>query len=258
MPAVRPLGHAAAIRRHVSDLGAISARITEWMPPRLDDPWHAPFFLAVALSSGAALLCVLRRRPVPLGPLAAVLFFSWSGARHARMSGYAAAAAIPLLLAFLDSAREKERPRAAAALLAALAAFSLWCGTRYGLGRSVFNDHFLPVSAAEFLASRPAPKRLYNPWGWGGYLGWRLPPAWRVYQDGRYLFHGLLAEEGAALESPEAWQAFLDRKGIDVALMENAPLLVDGRPYHEAYMPRSRWTLRHKDGRALVFERRAR
>jgi hypothetical protein len=187
-----------------------------------------------------------------------VLFFSWSGARHARMTGYAAAAAVPLLLAFHDAAREKARPRAAAVVLAVLAAFSLWCGSRYGLGRALFNDHFLPVEAAEFLDRRPSPRRLYNPWGWGGYLGWRLGGFGRaVYQDGRYIFHGLLAEEAAALESPEAWQAFLDRKGIDVALMENAPMFVDGRPYHEAYMPRARWTLRHEDVRALVFERRA-
>ncbi len=251
-----PLGQAETIRRHVSDLSAISARITEWMPPRLDDPWHAPYFLAVLAAFAAALLLVRRRGPVPAAPLLALLFFSWSGSRHARMTGFAAALAVPLALAFLSGARVKERSRAAVLLLAACAAFSLWCGTLYGLGRTAFNAHFLPERAADYLAARPPAERLYNPWGWGGYLGWRLPRGWRVYQDGRYLFHDLLAEEAEALESPRAWNEFLDRRRIDVALLQNAPLFVEGRPWHEAYMDRARWRLVHEDARALVFERR--
>lgn len=249
-----PLGHASVILRHVNDLDAISARIVEWMPPRLDDPWHAPYFVSILSALAAALLLVRRRERVPLGPLAALLFFAWSGARHARMTGMAAAAAVPFLLAFRAGARP--RPRAALALGAACLAFSLWCGARYGLGRTVFNDHALPVAAADYLEKSPelAARRLYNPWGWGGYLAWRLGTP--IYQDGRYLFHSQLAEESAALESPAAWQAFLESRRIGVVLLQNAPLFVEGRPWHEAYMPRSRWELRREDARSLVFVRR--
>ncbi|MCR4297074.1 MAG: hypothetical protein NUW21_16200, partial [Elusimicrobia bacterium] len=78
-----------------------------------------------------------------------------------------------------------------------------------------------------------------------------------VFQDGRYLFHDLLPETSDALSSPADWGAFLNRRGLDLVLMENAPLLVDGRPYHLAYFPRAGWALVYRDGKSLLFARRA-
>lgn len=251
------------IWRHAQDAGLIGLRISEWRAIRLDDPWHWPFWLALLLSFGAALRALRRRERPPLGPLAALLFFAFSASRHARMSAYFVACAVPLAAAFLKEAGVRESPAhkaARAALLAACAWFSLWAALGYGLGRKVFNDHFVPRGAAEFLA-REAPelprRALYNPWGWGGYLGWRLYPDYLVFQDGRYLFHDLLAETGDALASPADWAAFLDRRGLDLVLMENAPLAVEGRPYHLVYFPRSAWALVYRDRQALLFARRA-
>lgn len=251
------------IWRHAQDAALIGARISEWRTIRLDDPWHWPFWTALFTAFGAALLSLRRGRRPPLGPLGALLFFAFSASRHARMSAYFLACAVPLIICLLGEAGVKDGRgprRAGAAALAVFAFFSLWAGHAYGLGRTVFNDHFLPRDAAEFLA-REAPKlprrALYNPWGWGGYLGWRLYPDYLVFQDGRYLFHDLLAETGDALASPADWTTFLDRRGIDLALMENAPLAVEGRPYHLAYFPRADWALVYRDGKALLFARRA-
>ncbi|MEE8424813.1 MAG: hypothetical protein V3S11_03245, partial [Elusimicrobiota bacterium] len=62
---------------------------------------------------------------------------------------------------------------------------------------------------------------------------------------------------------------FLDRYGIEVAMMENLPLELpsrrvypDGssrmmrRPYYLSYMPRERWALVFWDRKALIFVRR--
>ena len=87
-------------------------------------------------------------------------------------------------------------------------------------------------------------------------MGFHQSEALRVFQDGRYIFHPLLMEAGEAARSPGAWQDFLDRHGIDAALMENLPLKVDGRPYHVSYMPRKKWTPICSDDRALLFRRR--
>lgn len=251
------------IWRHARESEILGAAITEWRAVRLDDPWHWPFWLALFAAFGAALLSLRRGRRPPLGPLGAILFFAFSASRHARMSAYFIACGVPLIVFLLGEAGVEDGPgprRARAALIAVLAAFSLWAGRAYGLGRTVFNEHFLPRGAAEFLA-REAPalprRALYNPWGWGGYLGWRLYPDYLVFQDGRYLFHDLLPVTQDALSSPEDWGAFLDRRGLDLVLMENAPLLVEGRPYHLAYFPRADWALVYRDGKALLFARRA-
>ncbi len=254
----------SVIWRHWRDSGNIGLRLSEWRAIRFDDPWHWPFWVALFSACGAALLALRRGRRPPLGPLAAVLFFGFAASRHSRMAAYAVACCVPLSVAFLkDSVRGRAllRPWAAGAVIAVCGAFSLYCSLGYGFGRTAFNDHFLPRRAAEFLALQTAelPRRgLYNPWGWGGYLGWRLHPDWLVFQDGRYLFHDLLKETGDALASPADWQAFLDRRAIDLALMENLPLFEEstGLPYHVAFMPRARWALVYQDERALVFARR--
>ncbi|MBI2387558.1 MAG: hypothetical protein HYV14_16345 [Elusimicrobia bacterium] len=255
----------AVIWRHWQDAGNISVRLSEWRAIRLDDPWHWPFWLALLGACGAALLALRARRRPALGPLAAVLFFGFAASRHSRMAAYSVACSVPLIAAFLKDAgvaASPSRRRLAWALAAGLGAFSLYCALLYGFGRTPFNDHFVPRRAAEFLASQAGdlPRRaLYNPWGWGGYLGWRLHPDYLVFQDGRYLFHDLLVETGDALASPADWQAFLDRRGIDLALMENLPLIDAATmlPYHAAYMPRERWALVYADGQALLFARRA-
>lgn len=250
---------------HWRDSGNIGLRLSEWRPVRFDDPWHWPFWTALFSACGAALLCLRARRRPPLGPLAAVLFFGFAASRHSRMAAYAVACCVPLTVAFLkDSVRGRAllRPWGAGCVIAVFGAFSLHCSLGYGFGRTAFNDHFIARGAAEFLAAQTPelPRRnLYNPWGWGGYLGWRLHPGWLVFQDGRYVFHDLLKETGDALASPADWQAFLDRRAIDIALMEDLPLFEEstGLPYHVAFMPRERWALVYRDGRALVFARRA-
>lgn len=270
------LAHFKVIWRHWQDMGNIRVRISEWKSLRLDDPWHWPFWIALLSATGAALLLLRRRRWLPLGPLAALLFFGFSASRHSRMAAYCVACAVPLIVYFLNEAGAAAGTAARrwllTASLAAFGAFALSCSLKYGFPRATFNDHALPRRAAEFLASEAAglPRRgLYNPWGWGGYLGWRLHPGFLVFQDGRYLFHDLLKETGDALASPAAWQGFLGRHGVDLALMENAPLRAEAirtypdgstkafwRPYYLDFMPREGWALVYWDEKALIFARR--
>jgi len=265
------------IWRHWQDMQHIQGRISEWRGIRLDDPWHWPFWIALASASGAALLMLRRGRRPALGPLAALLFFGFTASRHSRMAAYSVTCAVPLLVHFLGEAglqaRTALRRGLLTALLCAAGAFTLTCSLKYGFTRAFFNDHFLPRAAAEFLARgvpEPSKRVLYNPWGWGGYLGWRLPPGFLVFQDGRYLFHDLLAEGSDALQDPVLWQAFLNRRGVDLALMENVPLRAEStraypdgstrtfwRPYYLSYMPVSDWALVYWDDKALLFARRA-
>ncbi len=254
------LANAEVLWRHWKDMGNIGVRISEWRGIRLDDPWFWPFWIALLCGCGSALLLLRRGRRPPLGPLASLLFFGFTASRHSRMAGYSVACSVPLAVAFLRAASEPARNRLKAACLVVFACYSLASSLQYGFGRKIFNDHFIPRAAAEFLAgqARELPRRgLYNPWGWGGYLGWRLYPDYLVFQDGRYLFHDLLEETGDALSDPQSWQDFLARRRIDLALMENAPLLIDGRPYHLSYMPRTEWALVYRDEKALIFARRA-
>lgn len=252
--------------------GAELAFIREWLPA---DPvnrwrWVELALIPASLAAGAA-AWRKGRRPhlVPSLVLAALVV---AGLRHARLMVYVVAAGVPLAAGWASGAGLKLGRSAATGLALALGLWTAWLGREYGLGTRVFEPRFAPERTAEYLFEERAAlaaKRLYNPWGWGGYLGWRLAPAYRVFQDGRYLFHSLLSEGAKAVASPEAWQSFLASRGIEVAVLENIPLMLpstrvypDGteksipRPYHVFYMPRERWALVHFDDKALVFARR--
>ena len=109
------------------------------------------------------------------------------------------------------------------------------------------------MAAADFVAGEALEfrrRRVYNEWGWGGYLARRFPDEFRVFMDGRYIFHPLLAASAEAERSPEAWQAFLDRWSVDW-------VIVADRRTADPYFKRSEWALVHRDGTARVLVRRS-
>jgi len=136
-----------------------------------------------------------------------------------------------------------------------------------------FNDRYIPVLATRFLErekSALASHNFYNDQhGWGGYLAYELHPDYRIFQDGRYIFHPLLKEAADAIKDPAVWEKFLDHHQIEVAVMENVPRLMetnrlypDGsirvflRPYYIVYMTKTLWALVYWDDKALIFVRR--
>lgn len=250
---------------HASDMDVISQHIKEWAGIRLDNPWHWPYWALLLAGFAAALAEVRRQHGIALAPLGALLYYAFSAARHARMSSFFGVLAAPLAVHWaLESGLLPREPggrqrRLMTLLAVSSAAFCLAVGLRLGCFRTTFNDLFLPTQAVEYLERekpRLAGKKLFNPWHWGGYIGWKLYPDFKVFQDGRYIFHPLLAEAQEGMESPQTWAAFLDRHQIEVVLLEDRPILIQGEPYFHVYMPPSRWDLLHRDGKALIFTRK--
>lgn len=264
----------SALWEHGRDAALLRGLILEWGPAGWGRLSHVGAW-SVTAAAGAAVLVCARRGRLPAAPELFALALAAAALRHVRLSGYGAAL-MPLAAAAAARAAhglwESDRPRrlaagvCAAALALALAAARPW---RVGLG--VYDPALVCEVAAAWLAEHRelAGLKMYNPWSWGGYLGWRLGRP--VYQDGRYLFHALLAEQAGAVVSPEAWQALLERRGVELAVLEDVPLTrpsrwvaADGRetpverPYYVSYMPRERWALVWTDGTALVFVRRDR
>ncbi|MBI2362714.1 MAG: hypothetical protein HYV15_04960 [Elusimicrobia bacterium] len=264
----------AVLWEHARASDALRGLILEWGPLGLAKASHLGAWSVVAAAFGATLLCAARGR-LPALPELFALALAASTARHARLAGYAAAAAPLLAVAAARAVHglwEQSLPRrGAAAFCAAALALALSAARPWGLAGGPYDPALVPTETASWLALRPELKGLrpYNPWSWGGYLSRRLGV--RVYQDGRYLFHGLLAEQKQAAASPESWQAFLERTGAEVVLLENLPRMLPStftdkaglesrveRPYYQSYMPRERWALVWFDAAALVFVRRDR
>ncbi|MBI3547570.1 MAG: hypothetical protein HY078_00820 [Elusimicrobia bacterium] len=264
---------------HGRDVGSLAPYISEWGALSFDNPWHWPAWVVLLGSFAAGALYARRRKDIALAPTAALLLCGATSFQHVRLGSYFATLAVPLAFGWLSRsgvlpATPRVRVRVAlASLSAACAAYVFWWGSHFGLFQTAYDDRFAPTGAAAFLERNKDEARglsLYNPWGWGGYLGWRLYPDYFVFQDGRYIFHSLLIEAAKATGDPAAWQAFLEGRSVDLALMENAPAYVEGtrthadgtgvrlrRPYYVSFMPKDRWALIYWDEKALLFARRA-
>lgn len=239
-------------------LDPVRVGVAEWGPLSMRRPFNWP--LAAELAAGAVVIWRARRLEPALAAAAAALTFATLFS--ARFNAFWAAAAVPLLAAAIPA-------KAALVVLSVLLAAALpivkW-------GRP-YQDVFVARRAAEFVVSERAafePLRLFNTYEWGGYLGWRLGPERRVYGDGRYLFHGQLAELQDALTGAQPMAAFLARNGLDALLIRNYPTRLPGvrvypdgtrrelrRPWYVTYLPRERWALVWWDEKALVFVDRA-
>ena len=278
---LQPGGPAAfeVLWRHWRDMSGLSALILEWAAPSWSNSWHWPFF-ACAGGAAAAFLALLasRRRPAA-APAAAVVLFGVLAARHVRLALFFDLLAVPAAAGWLaQSARADARVRAfarrAAGALAALScAYTLFLAARARAFTRLVRPVMAP-QAAQFLLDQRAVlggRAVYShAWGWGGYLGWRLYPAYRVFADGRYIFDAEMLESRRAQAGPANWADFLAREKLDVVLLERSgPYLPttrvypDGtsrpiaRPYWAVFMPRERWALVEWDEQALLFVRRA-
>ena len=259
--------------RHWREGEALSRHIAEWRPMTAENPLHWPFWAALALLGLALLAAALKARGARRLPWAPVLAAAFSGAAalsHARLSVYFA----PLSVLALGSlACEGLLPEARAlsrswiAAFAAAALYLAWAMPHLSWDR-IYDERFIPRRAAEFLSQQRdvvEPLRVYNQWQWGGYLAWRLRPWYKVFEDGRYIFHPQLEESARAMASAQAWGEFLKERGLDAALLPNLGTLFETRsggktvprPWHESYMPAARWALVYRDEKALFFVSRS-
>ncbi|MBI4059815.1 MAG: hypothetical protein HY403_00135 [Elusimicrobia bacterium] len=253
----------AAIAAHGDD--SIGRFVREWGPVDWRSPFQRP--LIPALFVGAAAARAAWPRAPALAMSAGALAFAT--AASARFSVCFAAAAV----ACLAAAWPRARASWAAAGLAAATVLIAGASARAAWGRA-FSDAYVARRAVDFVVAERAvfaPLRLFNTYEWGGYLGWRLGPEGRVYGDGRYLFHGQLAELQEALAGAAPMAAFIERNRLDALLIRNYPARTAGarvypdgsrreltRPWYISYLPRERWALVWWDVQALVFVDRAR
>ena len=110
-----------------------------------------------------------------------------------------------------------------------------------------------PVRAVEYLHQHPVPGPMYNTYGYGGYLIWKLPEQ-KVFIDGR----GDLYEDGGAFGEylqvadlkPAAFMV-LRAHGIQSCLLESQ------EPMATVLAESPDWEKRYSDGVSTLFVRRA-
>ncbi len=240
---------------------SMQANIQEWFSP----DFHATYwqFLAILLI-GVLLIGFFTHLRPSLAEALLLAFFCYSTLRSGRHVPFFVLAAVPVLTAggenLLGKFLPTSVPRATRPLqdllhvalmglcLLALAG-RFWNVVREQ--RTSEQEHFPARAVAWIEKNHPAPN-LYNTYGWGGYLIWRLYPQYPVFLDGRADLYGddFIYIFLRIYEADPGWETELERYRVNTVLIEPfAPLAKV-----LSYSPE--WTQVYGDEQAVVFVRR--
>lgn len=128
---------------------------------------------------------------------------------------------------------------------------------RYDYRSDTFSS--FPKDAADFLSNVEIKGNMFNEYGFGGYLIWRLYPDKKVFIDGRGLEPAAYKEYqivAYAAESPAAsWQGIIKRYNISHIIMP--PLSHHGAiyPLVEKLLESEDWVLIYSDHLSMIFLR---
>ncbi len=269
---INPYGAAVYLvtLQHAAEGETLQAFIREWGEATLLAPSLIPFWMTLIAAYAALLRGQLRRLNAPVEHIAVLLIFSVSAVSHVRTGVYFLTVAIPILAAALMRIPASRNFIPVLALLGSGFFFAILAPAFKG--KTFFRPHYIPDRATAFLEKEKgvlAGKPLFNPWHWGGYLGYHLYPDYRIFTDGRYPFHSMLPAINEAKQAPGRYHAFLVGKGVEIAMVQRVSqyvqtpvMLKDGtremlmRPFYLHFLSRKHWGLVHWDPRALVFVRR--
>ncbi len=229
--------------------------IQEWFSPDFHQPeWMPLAILVLALIAAPA----LARRPVSLTRVLLAVFLGFAALRSMRHVPLFALTAVPLLAAQLDgltAGRQTVRatPRFARWLNPLLLGLALLAiGLRFV---SVIQEQpqseaeMYPKAAADWILENRPEGNLYNAYGWGGYLIWRLYPTYPVYIDGRADVYGdkFIYDYLRVYYGQPGWEETLAAAEVRLVLVEPD----SGLAYALRGSPR--WQIVHEDALSVLL-----
>ena len=269
------------IRTVVSD-PASQQYVSEWQPPRLNQPlsilfFYAPFFLGLLVFTYAKAKPDLTE---------AALFFGFGvfAMMSIRNCAWFTTAAYPILARYLPLVdfRPLQRLRRFRVVKRAIEAITATAADRTSSQRvnwaiaslalvflvgmspwvrpAVSNVSLLnaqtPVGAANYIEQQRITGRIYHPQIFGDYLIWRLWPQQRSFIDGRvHIFDVNFVRDTTFLLHDSHWQQVLARWDIDYMLLQKGSNDQDTQSAIETARNSALWTKLYEDDISILFEK---
>ncbi|MBI4802985.1 MAG: hypothetical protein HY796_10725 [Elusimicrobia bacterium] len=260
------------IANHLRYTDVLQEYIQEWKPFDLTNIYQWPYLALMGLAFGLTLYRFLKTRTMVYEHLIALLFFAYFSSNHARHTPFFSVTAAVCLAALPLSAVMRPVLRVVFKI-SVIAVFAVYYRTfvwsQYS-GVARFNNY--SEGLAGFLrhnADRLAGLKMFNYWGWGGYLGFALSPRYRVFADGRYIFHEFLEEMENSRNSPSVWENFNRKYGFELMVLnrdktkitvkqrlKSGREIISRRPAYLFYLPKKDWAVVYWDIKTLVLVKR--
>jgi hypothetical protein len=188
-----------------------------------------------------------------LGDLLLAGFALWSGLSHARFLFFIGIVIVPILAPslklFEPYDQQLDKPWLNATIMACIAgALIFFFPSAEQLQKQV--ALIFPTAAVEFMRNSRLQGRIFNQYGWGGYMEWAAPEL-HTFVDGRadiFVYNGTLDDHRRAT-TMEAPLQVMDKYGIQYALLE------PHRPLTYLLEHSPGWRIAYADTVAELFER---
>jgi hypothetical protein len=169
--------------------------------------------------------------------------------------------AIPILAEQIDSlVRIRSKVREPSRLLKWIVPILLVCivlviGLRFVQvvqGQSISEAGTFPKAAVDWIAENRPEGNLFNSYGWGGYIIWRLNPQYPVYIDGRADVYGdkFIYAYTDVYRARPGWEQALDTQAVRLVLVEPESGLAS------ALCQSSGWEIVYEDQISVIFDRK--
>ncbi|MBI4655915.1 MAG: hypothetical protein HY746_04105 [Elusimicrobia bacterium] len=259
---------------HQAHLNTLQEYIQEWKPFDLTNAYQWPYVFILVFSFSVILARFIKSRDVPYAHLAGMFFFAYSSANYSRHSIFFSVTGLSFAIFAISRGRLPSGKTTAGAVAAVficiLIYFRAFIFPMYSGRISAFED--ASGGAVNFLKANSehlAKLKMFNYWGWGGYLGFHLYPEYRVFIDGRYIFHSFLEETENSRNNPENWNKFLAKWDFRLAIIprgeskvavkhrfKNGKTAVLYRPAYLAYLPKKNWAVVYWDKKCVILAER--
>jgi hypothetical protein len=116
---------------------------------------------------------------------------------------------------------------------------------------NIFDEHFFPVDAVDWLEAHPQNGHMFNEFDWGGYILLRLWPGQQIFMDGHTHIYGeqLTREYERVITLGDGWENILDRYQVEWAILWSGSLLAQE-------LQNSNWETLHQDDTAVILRKR--
>ncbi|MDP2994759.1 MAG: hypothetical protein Q8N46_06510, partial [Anaerolineales bacterium] len=237
---------------------AMQQFIQEWFSPDFHKMEWQPLAWFILAIIGAGML---GKKPISPTKILLTLFFGYAGLRSMRHVPLFAIVAIPILSEQIGSlVRIRSEVKTPSRLQKWIAPILLVCivlvvGLRFVQvvqGQSKSEAETFPKAAVDWIAENQPEGNLFNSYGWGGYIIWRLYPQYPVYIDGRADVYGdkFIYAYTDVYRARPGWEQALDTQAVRLVLVEPESGLAS------ALRQSSGWEIVYEDQISEVFDRK--
>ena len=234
---------------------AMQAYIQEWYAPDFHQVIWQPFALMILALIGAGMI---GNRPISITNIFLSLVFGYGALRSVRNIPLFAIVVIPVLaeqfgylIKFKPDVQKQSRHfrYVAPIALSAIAIILVLGFIQATNNQQRSEEEYFPYNAVNWMLENKPKGNLFNSYNWGGYIIWKLYPAYPVYIDGRADLYGkefFSNYINISLSKP-GWEEKLNEADIRTVLVESDSMLAN------ALRQSPTWEEKFEDNNSVIF-----